>query len=108
MDNIEENIVDQSIDGTKIGKKVVARLKHRPGHILFEIDVITGNIKPAEIKLTTVESSVVISPSSKKVSKSLAIKPDTVYLYSLNRSNAAKKFFKILEGKFFDYIYMGK
>lgn len=64
-------------------KKVVSTIKLKPGQKLFEYDIKTGTLEPAEYKTSDVELSG-------KVRHSVDIKEGSLYIAALNKRNAFK------------------
>lgn len=64
-------------------------LKPIKGHVVFEVNELTGEIKKAEYKRDTVVAFGGSHPTEK-----LVIKPDCVYIPALNVQNAKKKYMK--------------
>jgi len=83
-------------------------IKQQKGHTVFEINLETGDIKPAEFEQVDlylhdinkqlnmhVQMAVIGTVvSSHEVKKKLTTKPNCIYISALNIQNAAKKFAK--------------
>ena len=88
------NIPKQEIQA-KINKelKYIGSMKHFAGHTLFEIDLITGEVRKAVINNT-----VTVGLNGKETHKrKVNIKADCYYIEALNIKNAIRKFNKILK-----------
>lgn len=67
--------------------KLMGPLRARPGHTLFEFNIKTREIKPAEFEST-------LDMQNDKIIKKLILKTNCVYKYFLNQKNAEEKFIK--------------
>ena len=67
-----------------------------PGHKLWELDVVSGNI--VEAKFDTSEVVVDFENNSTVGRKKLIMKPGCLYAGALNKKNAFKKFLKMVHG----------
>lgn len=65
--------------------KLMGPLRVQPGHTLFEFNLKTREIKPAEFETT-------LDIKGENATKRLILKVNCVYKYFLNRKNAEKKF----------------
>jgi len=71
------------------------QIKPHKGHTLFEINLQTGDAKPAEYEQIDMElSRIGDSPNLQTVRKKVITKPHCIYISALNIQNAAKKFAK--------------
>ena len=72
-------------------------IKPKKGHIVWEINEETGDIKPAEYKVDTVS----LLPSFAIPAEKLIINKDCVYIPALNIKNAKKKYLENKEQSFY-------
>jgi hypothetical protein len=75
----------------KFQEKHIGSIHPHRGHSLFEINLETGTIEPAECTKT---DYVVNKDSSGSTNKKVVMKPDCVYISALNKDNALKKLAK--------------
>ena len=89
-------------------QEVKWQIKPKKGHTLWEINLQTGNIKPAEYEEVNLQINdfgpqlnmhlqmAVIGKAipAKEIKNKLITKPDCIYISALNIQNAAKKFAK--------------
>ena len=82
--------------------------KVKPGHTLFEINLETGDCKPAEYVKTDLQvndfgpqvnmhlqmAAIGKAIPNQEIKKKLITKPNCIYISALNIQNAAKKFAK--------------
>src|SRR5690606_990954 len=67
-------------------------IRPHPGHTLFELDLGTGDIKPAEI-----EATVELDQNMKHITRKKVVKrSNCLYCMALNKKNAMKKFLKMV------------
>lgn len=101
MRELEEKVkVDQEIVADQqqekklqfIGSTVVS-----PGHKLWELDVVSGNI--VEASFDTSEVHVNFEENRTVGRKKLIMKPGCLYASALNKKNAFKKFLKMVNGR---------
>lgn len=65
------------------------------GHTLWEISLVTGDIKAAEYEQIDMDiTRLGVSPNLQTVRKKVLTKPNCIYISALNIQNAAKKFAK--------------
>lgn len=78
-------------------KKVafIGRIKPCAGHICFEYEIATGEIKPAVfMEPDTVNYGEFVKTRS--IQKKVLVKPGFLYVTALNKENAGKKFQKMI------------
>jgi len=78
-------------------QEYIGSINLRPGHTLFEIDIVKSTIIPAEYET----SEVIFNPKGKTPTakrRKLITKEGCVYVPALNKANAIKRFGKNLEG----------
>lgn len=76
-------------------QEVKWQIKPQKGHILFQINLETGDCTPAEYEEVNVELSRLGAEANlKTVRKKVITKPNCIYISALNIQNAAKKFAK--------------
>jgi desulfoferrodoxin (superoxide reductase-like protein) len=85
-DKIEVSIEQEQ----KFQQKHIGSIHPHRGHTLFEVNLATGEIEPAEFQQQdyVVGSDINSGGGRKKV----IMKPDCVYISALNKRNALKKF----------------
>ena len=76
-------------------EKYIATLHPQKGHSCFEMNLVTKEIKLAEIENVAADFIGASKGSFVKKSKIL-VKPNCIYETALNKENAAKKFIKKL------------
>lgn len=70
-------------------KAYLGSLRRHPGQTVFQMNIRTGIILPAEFSETTAHLR------TGQIIKKILIKEDTVYCVAINESNASKKFMKM-------------
>lgn len=84
------------------------QIKQHRGHTLFEINLETGDCKPAEYEEVNLQvndfgaqanihlqmAAIGTAVSNQEIKKKLITKPNCIYISALNIQNAAKKFAK--------------
>jgi len=111
----EKNIILPNTDSDKVVivgqneqafQEVKWQIKVKRGHILFEINLQTGDCKPAEYTKTDLQvndfgpqmnmhlqmAAVGTTIPNQELKKKLITKPNCIYISALNIQNAAKKF----------------
>lgn len=73
----------------KKATKIIARIKPKRGHTLFEVDMVNGQIRKAEFEKRTIELKDASGKTSKS-SKKVFHKPGCVYVSCLNKKNIPK------------------
>ena len=96
LDNIPEGILDkdkiESVQKIQNELKLIRRVRKVPGHTLFEFNLETLEIKPADI-----ENKVFLDKALKPVYKSIVVqKPKCIYAQALNAKNCEKKILKMI------------
>lgn len=83
----------------QIQYKLAGQLKPKKGHIVFEVNTISGSIQKAEFmtNLTYVVSSNGYRKSTKN--QQIMMKKDCIYISALNVENVKKKLKKLADGK---------
>lgn len=76
----------------QIEREFIGSLKPKNGHIVFEINVKTGKIIPAVF-----DDLGIIKFTGEAFKKTITINKDCVYISAMNKTNALKKFRKVLE-----------
>jgi len=71
------------------------QIKPHKGHTLWEIDLGTGDTRPAEYEQIDMElARLGTAANYKTIRKKVITKPNCIYISALNIDNAAKKFAK--------------
>lgn len=74
--------------------KHINRINHNPGHILYSINTVTGEIKPAEFQVIdsiTWEQALMVARGV-GVPRRVIVEKDCVYIEAMNEKNAIKRF----------------
>jgi hypothetical protein len=94
MENITDkfNAIVEHVKQAEIKKKEVLVKRFRPhaNHILFEVDMVTGEVKRAELEVQAI-SFEKASKNDVSLSKKVIMRENCKYISAMNIKNAMKK-----------------
>ena len=77
--------------------KFLGKIRHTPGHTLFSINQVTGEIKPAQFEkdATITYDRAKMAKHSVAAGRKVIVEKDCFYIEALNKENAFKKYLKM-------------
>lgn len=83
-------------------QKMIGSMRHRKGMTLFAINIVTGEVKPAEYvkqNIITWEQALRLIHNQSDTTRRVLVEKNCVYIEALNAENAWKKYKKMKEGQ---------
>lgn len=98
--DIKPSVEIENIKQAEIQKKdvFVKRFKPHANHILFEVNIITGEIKKAEFEVSAISFEKALN-NDVSLSKKVIMRENCKYISALNIKNAMKKLGYIITKK---------
>lgn len=81
--------------------KLINSIRHNPGHTLFSINAVTGEIKEAafEVEDTISWKNALLVAAGVGIPKKVVVEKDCAYIEALNKENALKKYKQLWKGR---------
>lgn len=74
--------------------ELIGRIKPHQGHVCFEYNIATGEIQEAQFMEQTVNYAEFVQ--TRTIQKKIMVKQGCLYVAALNKTNAEKKFKKMI------------